>query len=490
MLRRNKKLVFKVFTPTTPATITFVERKSVNTKILEALTTPGKQLVLFGHSGCGKTTLLTNMLGSEHQRMVITRCTGSTTYDQLFLSAFDELGPFVTMKRKKTDNSGLSSNLSASYNAIRISLNTVHTSQDSSEESRVLPPQLTPQSLANYLGEAGCCWVLEDFNKISTEVKTQVSQIFKMFMDSAAIHEHLMIIAVGAVDSAREVIEYEPDMRNRVSEIFVPLMSDDEIQEIILKGTRYLNISFSDNLIELIIKYSNGLASICHQLCLNICLHHKIRRRVFWKRIMGSESIEPAVISFMESASDTLKREFETALKLEKAQHQNDAELILRELVQFQFNAGATYTELFGMVRKVKENYPERTFNSFLEDLQKEKRGQIVRYNNSVGKYYFENPFYYAYANALFIKERPKKYDAPEWPTDLEAFFRDEVLDDFDSQVDTISTAWVRYIYFEDYFQSTSRMDFESPASKRMQQTRWTVKAPPPPKRIRTYRKR
>jgi len=407
----------------------------------------------------------------------------------LLLSAFDELGPFVTMKRKKTNKSGFSTSLAASYKAMSASLNKARSSKSSSEESRVLPPQLTPQRLARYLGEAGCCWVLEDFNKINLEAKTQVSQIFKMFMDSAAMHEHLMIIAVGAVDSAREVIEYEPDMRNRVSEIFVPLMSDDEIREIIIGGTGYLNISFSDDLVELIIKYSNGLASICHQLCLNICLHHKIGRPVFWQKIMDAESIEPAVINFMESASDTLKRAFDTALKLEKAQHQNDAELILRELLRFDFSAGATYGELFDAVRKEKEKYPERTFNTFLEDLQKERRGQIVRYNNSVGKYYFENPFYYAYALALLTKERPIKFDAPEWPTDLDALFSEKDLDDFNSQIVTMSDAWGRFIYFEDYLQLTGRRQLES-ENKRLQQTRWTVKAPPPPKRIRAYRKR
>lgn len=489
MLWRNKRLVLKVFTPTTPATITFVERKSVYTKIHEALTIPGKQLVLFGHTGCGKTTLLTNMLGSEHQRMVITRCTSSTTYDQLLLSAFDELGPFVTTKRKKTAKSGFTTSLSASYSAIRASLNTGHTSQDSSEESRVLPPQLTPQRLASFLGEAGCCWVLEDFNKINPEAKAQVSQIFKMFMDSATNYEHLKIIAVGAVDSARDVIEYDPDMRNRVSEIFVPLMSDDEIREIILKGTKYLNISFSHKLTELIIKYSNGLASICHQLCLNICLHYNIRRRVILSKLFDTSSIEPAVIRIMEDASDTLKRAFDTALKKEQTQYQNDAELILGELVQFDFSAGATYSELFIAVRKTKEKYPEKTFNSFLEDLQREKRGQIVRYNNSVGKYYFENPFYYAYALALFRIERPKKFDAPEWPTELEALFRGTDLSDFEGQVVTISYAWDRFINFEDFFQSTGRRDDQNP-SKRLQQTRWTVKDPPLPKRIRTFRKR
>jgi hypothetical protein len=43
----------------------------------------------------------------------------------------------------------------------------------------------------------------------------------------------LKIIAIGAVDTARQVIEYDPEMKNRVSEIHVPLMLKEELKEII-----------------------------------------------------------------------------------------------------------------------------------------------------------------------------------------------------------------------------------------------------------------
>jgi len=42
-----------VFTPTKPARIAFVERDSVNDKLVNSLTTPGKQIVVYGHSGTG-----------------------------------------------------------------------------------------------------------------------------------------------------------------------------------------------------------------------------------------------------------------------------------------------------------------------------------------------------------------------------------------------------------------------------------------------------
>jgi ABC-type bacteriocin/lantibiotic exporter with double-glycine peptidase domain len=51
-----------VFTPTTPARLAFVERESINNKLVNALRTPGKQVVVYGYYGSGKTTLLENKL--------------------------------------------------------------------------------------------------------------------------------------------------------------------------------------------------------------------------------------------------------------------------------------------------------------------------------------------------------------------------------------------------------------------------------------------
>lgn len=60
MEERESYAATEVFTPTSPARATFVERGTVNDKLVSALSTPGKQIVVYGHSGSGKTTLLIN----------------------------------------------------------------------------------------------------------------------------------------------------------------------------------------------------------------------------------------------------------------------------------------------------------------------------------------------------------------------------------------------------------------------------------------------
>src|SRR6202008_4049587 len=112
---------------------------------------------------------------------------------------------------------------------------------------------------------------IEDFHKIAPEHKTQLAQTMKVFMDLAQSYDALRIVAIGAVDTAREVVQADAEMRHRLAEIPVPLMEPDELRHIILKGESRPNFSLPDEVKEGIVRYASGLASVCHQLCLNIC---------------------------------------------------------------------------------------------------------------------------------------------------------------------------------------------------------------------------
>ena len=48
-MNNQNNLIHDVFTPTKPARLTFVEREKINDRLVNALRTPCKQLIVYGH---------------------------------------------------------------------------------------------------------------------------------------------------------------------------------------------------------------------------------------------------------------------------------------------------------------------------------------------------------------------------------------------------------------------------------------------------------
>jgi superfamily I DNA and RNA helicase len=101
----------QVFTPTSPARLTFVERETINDQLVSALKIPGKQIVVYGYSGCGKTTVLTQKLEQLYKDHVTSHCTSTTTFEALLISAFEKLEHFYSSEQSQSAKRKLSQTL-------------------------------------------------------------------------------------------------------------------------------------------------------------------------------------------------------------------------------------------------------------------------------------------------------------------------------------------------------------------------------------------
>lgn len=390
-----------VFTPTRPARIAFVERDAVNNKLVNALTTPGKQVVVYGHSGSGKTTLLINKLNQLYEGHITSQCMKGVKLEQLILDAFDQLAPFYTSERSTAKKNTKSVDLTGSYLAIQSKINASQTTEVAQKEVRILPPQLTPQALGRFMGDAGYCWVLEDFHKVDEGEKAKLSQLMKVFMDLSDDYPNLKIVALGAVDTARQVVDYDPEMRFRVSEIHVDLMTPIEIEAVIEKGEAALNVVYGSEIKSLIARYSNGLASVCHHLCLNMCDVANIAETSPSSVEMSRANFEEAIKVYVEEASDSIRSAFDKALKQRRKTQYNNGELILRALSGYK-ERGASRVDLHQRICQTVRTYPGASLKNFLPKLSTLEYGGVIRYDSNSGLYSFSDPIYRAFALAHF----------------------------------------------------------------------------------------
>jgi len=399
--------VFTVFTPTTPATLTYVERTKINNKLVDALRTPGKQIVVYGHSGSGKTTALLNKLNQLYENHVTSRCMIGMSFEQLVLDAFDQLEPYFLVEQSYRKAVASDNRISAKYLGIKGTIGGRQVSESDERSQRMLPPQLTIRALAQFLGEAKCCWVLEDFHKLSISEKPKLSQAMKVFMDMAVKYPSLKTVAIGAVGTAREVVEYDSEMAERVAEINVPLMEFDEIKQIVDKGSYYLNLNFPNDLKQAISRYSNKIASVCHHLCLNLCITKGIYESLDVRYHFTGKDMDEALLKYLDEASDTLTKTFEKAFRQEKTKKYDNARLILKALAEFS-QEGALRAEIFNEIQRMEPKYPQGNLTAFLRKLCSSEANFVIRYDQNSGRYAFRDPLHRAFAIGLFSKHGPK----------------------------------------------------------------------------------
>lgn len=395
----------EVFTPSQPANYTFIPRNLVNKRLKRALKTPGKQIIIYGYSGAGKTTLLTNTLKQEKIIPVITRCILGMTLSEILIDAFNQLEIFYITQKENNESDKIGGTLSASYFGIKASLGAETTEVGKSSAKRAVELPISPQTLAKFIGEAGKCWVLEDYHKIKSEDKVQLAQVMKVFMDSSVEYPRLKIIAIGAVNSAREVVQFDPEMKSRISEIEIPLMTIDNLKNIISEGERLLNVKFPDDTIKKIVTYSSGLPAVTHQLALLLCEEENINKTIKGKvRAIKKSTFELALDEFINENSDTYKSIYENATKIIHTRKLENPKDLLIAILAINKEQVSVY-EVRDEIRKLRDDYQGTNLKKYLDELTKPSRSEILRFNRDSGLYFFSNPFIKAYTQCVVRNE-------------------------------------------------------------------------------------
>jgi hypothetical protein len=408
--------VFDVFTPTTQARINFVERPSISTALVRSLRTPGMQIIVYGETGSGKSTILQKKLEETYPAHVTTRCTSGMTFDQIVLNAFDQLGPHYLGEYESTKSTGIGASISAEFLGIRSAIEASQEKEGRVAWTRVVPPQLTVQRLGQFLGAAGRCWLVEDFHKVEVDQKRHLAQALKVFSDLAAEYNDLRVIAVGATDRAREVVQYDPEMRNRVAEIEVPLMSDDELSQIIQGGARLLRVDM-DELTGPIIRYSMGVAAVTHQLALNACLNSGIEWTQADVYVLPGSSLDASLLTWVSESGDTVKARFDSALRRHRVRRYDNTRLILSALADGPLE-GMLSSELLASVKQTEPDYPAGNLTKYLRQLLTDARGAMV-ITTADGRYRFVDPLHHTYAKVV-LREAPRVRDSTDEPIESE----------------------------------------------------------------------
>lgn len=390
--------VNEVFTPGRPAQRLFVARSVEERRLTNQLRSTGTQIVIFGESGAGKSSLAERVLKKLGQEYAITRCTASTTYEELLASGFDRAQAKVTTETTQKSELKSASSSKMAVNGVGIGVEVEGTTSSGLVQRSAVDYQINEGNLADAFKMSALVWVVEDFHKVSDDVRRSFAELMKVFSDSQAT-----VVILGARENADEVVTFpDANLRHRVAAIELRPLADEELGELLDAGGDFLNIDFS-NVRRTIVLASAGVASTAHGLA-KACLDDlQIHSTSDDRKVITPAVLSRAANEYVETLGGHIRERFSKAITqvgTKKRKFKNYL-VVVHALATFEQH-GATHAELLERIRALfHPDYPAGNLSQYLIRLGEEVRGEVIR-KSSDGKFRFDTPLHLTYARIYF----------------------------------------------------------------------------------------
>lgn len=387
-----------IFTPSSSAGLTFIKRTNVERRFHSQFRIKGRQIIVYGHSGSGKTTFLKRYFEENKIDYITVQCDSNMSFEQIVSCVFDQLNVYGINTRSVSNKLKGKGRISAGNTVVDSGIEFSHSNTETDNYTRYVSPQLNYQRLADALGNEHKLLLIEDFHKIDEEQKKKLADMMKVFTDKSNDYKDLKIVCTGAVDTAREIVKLDNNLKQRVYECEIPLLSDSEIRAIVELGCGLLNIVMADDLIDRIVHYSNQLGGLAHQLAYDVCESSNIcKTQIYCKKLSG-EHFYHAVENYIDARSDSLVDTYDRAIK---------DSLGWYVLKTFSFNPQAKlrFKQICRKVNTDDHPFSENDIALKLVELSMPEVG-ILRSNNNGESYSISDPFWGAFIKMRIAKEQ------------------------------------------------------------------------------------
>lgn len=274
-----KRVPEDVFTPKTIVSREMFERRNeedldgipgLQDSLQDALRERGGQVLLFGDTGVGKSSLLTYAAADEKQGVVLVECHSGMDYDSILEFALRDLIEVKELKRT-TRHSASVEGKAESYLLPWIAKLTGTLRGEAGKETVFdVVEQDALTVLTDAMGKAGkSLIVLDNFQNIPEEARERVAQGMESLSDRAGRFPSapdFKFVVIGIASDAASLLGQSRSYGRRTTEIGVPRMPDDEIAEILRRGFSILKLTVSEDLIDRMVFYSDGFPYFAHLL--------------------------------------------------------------------------------------------------------------------------------------------------------------------------------------------------------------------------------
>ncbi|MGG4455131.1 AAA family ATPase [Brevibacillus porteri] len=262
-------------------------------------------LVIFGETKVGKTLLRKQYIPSTSE-VIIVDCTKGINLNDIYTQILYKAGIEVTERITKTmeESNRLKGDVSTSFLGFLKSKITGESLEKDqlSETKKPYIPNTVSVLVSNELERAKKTMVvLDDFHYLPLFEQYQLAFDLKMFYQNG-----IRFIILGTKITSGYFEKFNGELSHRIAYFDATSWKYDELREITKKGSSFLNICFSDEIVEYFIESSNGIVSVFQGLLFEMCRVNNIKERQrTYKELNDLDQAKAITMRYWEDMSKT-----------------------------------------------------------------------------------------------------------------------------------------------------------------------------------------
>lgn len=349
--------LWEAFTPSRPkySSRFFAGRRWALQRIITAVEQDQAHIIIYGPRGIGKTSLA-NVLAesaSEVEYQVLRfPCGSNATFEEIFRGLLRSL-PADHLDR-----------------ATQAKFSGVENLEQLLPEGEFGPTDLT--AILSQIRLDHAILIIDEFDRVeSKQLKNQLAEAIKNLSDASA---RVTFIVIGIAHSLDELIGMHPSIQRHLVGIHLPLMTESELEHVVLAGEDASGIRFEDATRDMVVAFSKGLPYYAQLLSLHAGRTALRRGSMLVQMADLRDALELVLIE-----SDPLARgSYEAATREETDQLLND---VLFAAATAPFDKYGTFTaesaaEMF--VDSEGEKLPDEEIRQCLEDLAQQDDARLI----------------------------------------------------------------------------------------------------------------
>lgn len=234
----------KWFTPSKPATKNYVDRGNLDRTIFREFSQQGRQVLVFGPTGAGKTSMVLDNLEKlkkqYHTNSVRVTMTKTTTLNSFIAEIARKLKVLRPIQTEEINEDDTTGNVGVNIGIVNAKIN----ESGKTSVHNTLEPYAVEDGfseLEDILFRTNTVLVVDDMENLSEQaenLRTRLAEVAKNMSDDAVNYDesYAKIVFVGIADTAEQLWHDVESLKSRLATISVPYLNNEESHQIIKLG--------------------------------------------------------------------------------------------------------------------------------------------------------------------------------------------------------------------------------------------------------------